>query len=91
MTILLGGGILSGFTLFDEIDREELLSIPGDKSLMSLGVLELGYPGIFGVPGVFFLRVTSFFALGVTGKVVFGVPDWSVFTIFCHNLLRPKP
>ena len=33
-----GGGELSGATLFGDLNREELQSMPGDERLMSLGV-----------------------------------------------------
>ena len=61
MTIYFWRVNLSGVTLFVKPEKEELLSMTGDKRLISLGVLNLGVPGVFGVPDVV--------ALGVTVKV----------------------
>ena len=68
------------------------------KGLVSLGVEDLGFPGIFGVPDVFALGVHSCVALGVNGKVALWVPGKVLFwgndgsiTIFWPNSLRPKP
>ena len=64
--------------------------MPGDKSLLSIGVEYLGVPGVFGVPGVVSLGFTGKVDLWVTGKVVFLVPYGSMFTILWPYLLRPK-
>ena len=45
-------GILSGVTLFDGLDIEELLSMPGDKSSISIVVVYLGVTRVFVVTGV---------------------------------------
>ena len=42
-----GGVNLSGVTLFDEINREELLYKPVEKWIMDLGVANLGVLGFF--------------------------------------------
>ena len=62
---------LSGFTLFDELYREELQSMPVDERLMSIGVEDLGVIGVLGV--------TSVVALGVPGKVALWIPGKFVF------------
>ena len=66
--------------------------------LMSIGVVDLGFHGVFGVPGIFSLWVPVVVTLGVPGKFflldtdkVFFVPGGSMFTIFCTYSLRPKP
>ena len=91
LTTFWGGVILSGDIIFYDLDREELPSIPGDKRLMSLGVEDIGVPGVFWVPGVVSLGVSSKLALWVPIEVVFWVPNVSIFTILCLNPLRPKP
>ena len=72
--ILGGGVILSGATLFVDLDKEELPSMPGDKILMSLGVLDLGVTSIFVVPGVVDLGFSGKISPGVTAKVASGLP-----------------
>ena len=44
--------ILSGVTLFVELYRDELSYMPGDKTAMSLGVVDLEFYGVvaLGVP-----------------------------------------
>ena len=56
---------LSCVKIFDEPDREdfgELVSIPGEKMFMFLGVKDIS-------------GVTCVFALGVTGLIAFYVPS----------------
>ena len=77
MTIYFWRVNLSGVTLFVKPEKEELLSMTGDKRLISLGVLNLGVPGVFGVPGVV--------ALGVTSKFAFGVTNGYMFNVLHHN------
>ena len=82
VTIFFGEAILSSVTLFVDLDREELSSMPVDKILMSIGVVDLGVTGFFGVPGGV--------SLGVTSEVFLRVPDGYLFTLFCPNLLSPN-
>ena len=56
--------------------------MPGDQMLMSIGVVDLGFTSIFGVPGVV--------SLGVPGEVSIGVSDGSMLTVLCHNSLIPN-
>ena len=65
--------------------------MPGGKRLMSIGILYLGVPGVFGVPGVVALGVPGVVTIDVPVRVAFGVPDGYMFTVFCHNSLRPSP
>ena len=78
-TNFFSGVNLSGVTLFDGIDREdfdreELLSMPGYKTSISLYVEDLGSIGVFGVTGVVVLGVPGVAARGVPGAVALGVP-----------------
>ena len=63
--------ILSSVTLFEEHEIEELLSMPGDKRLLSLGVKHLGVPGVFGVLGFLTLGLLVNFLLGSLVKLSF--------------------
>ena len=54
---ILGGINISVVTLFVDSERKELSSMPGDKSLIFLRVVDLGVLGVFGVPVVFILRL----------------------------------
>ena len=45
-----------------------------DKRLTSLGIVDLGVPGVFRFPVVVILGVPSFFALWVPGKFTPGFP-----------------
>ena len=76
MTIYFWRVNLSGVTLFVKPEKEELLSMTGDKMLTHLGVV--------------YFWVTSVVDIGVPGKFPFGVHNGSMFTVFWSNLLSPK-
>ena len=72
-----GGGILSVVSLFVELDREEITYMSVEIRLISLCVVNLGVPGVFG-----FLVVV---ALVTPSEAYLGVPNGSVFTTLFPN------
>ena len=64
----------SGVTLIDDLDREdiyrgEMISMPGGKMIMYIGVEDVS-----GVPAVIDLGISSAVAFGVTSVVSLGIP-----------------
>ena len=60
-----GGVNLSGVTLFDEINREELLYKPVEKWIMDLGVANLGVLGFLELPVLLSLWFLLLLPLGL--------------------------
>ena len=46
MAVFISRVVISGVTLYVELDREELSSMPGDKKAISMDVIDLGVPGV---------------------------------------------